>query len=202
MMRDISKQLLVIIVRDESLVCLIDNKTFHVSALPIRLVLAFSIPRNWYRLYATPKTHEARSFRYIQGLRSTTTYLVVQGHVYFTSSICPVANTEFIEEMYYHISDTFILSGMNIVQTFFAISGFLMGMQFFELTKRRKFNFNYFWEAIVYRYIRLTPIYAMIIFFEATWQYKLGEGPLWKRISGGEKVLFHSFLSEATVLIS
>lgn len=113
--------------------------------------------------------------------------MVVQGHVYFTASICPVANTEFIEEMYYHVSDTFVLSGMNVVQTFFAISGFLMGMQFFELTKRRKFNFNYFWVAIIYRYIRLTPLYAMIIFFEATWQYKMGEGPLWKRISGGEK---------------
>ncbi|XP_063697878.1 nose resistant to fluoxetine protein 6-like [Culicoides brevitarsis] len=154
--------------------------------LSVRLLLAFSVPRNWYRLNARPTSQEARDLRYIQGLRSTTIFMVILGHVAITYAFCPIANTEFFEQQYYNIWDTLVISGMNIVQTFFAISGFLMGVQFFDLTEKRKFNFNYFWVAIIYRYIRLTPIYALLIFFEATWQYKLDDGPVWKTTTGGE----------------
>lgn len=157
------------------------------TELPVRLMLAFSIPRNWYRLNARPKSQQARDLRYIQGLRSTTIFMVVFGHAAITYYFCPVFNTEFLEEQFYSVSDTFVVSGMNIVQTFFAISGFLMGVQFFDLTEKRKFNFNYFWVAVIYRYIRLTPVYALLIFFEATWQYKLDDGPIWKTTTEGEQ---------------
>lgn len=167
--------------------CSFYNIFFFHTELPVRLILAFSIPRNWYRLNARPKSQQARDLRYIQGLRSTTIFMVVLGHAAITFSFCPVANTEFFEEQYYHVSDMLVLSGMNVVQTFFAISGFLMGVQFFDLTEKRKFDFKYFWVAIIYRYIRLTPIYALLIFFEATWQYKLDDGPIWKTTTEGEK---------------
>ncbi|XP_063697877.1 nose resistant to fluoxetine protein 6-like [Culicoides brevitarsis] len=155
--------------------------------LPIRLLLAFSIPRNWYRLKARPKSQEARDLRYIQGLRSITTVIIIIGHVTIVYAMGPIVNTEYFEGQFYHIWEAFYTSGMNVVQTFIAISGFLMGVQFFDLTEKKKFNFNYFWIAIIYRYIRLTPMYALVIFFEATWQYKLDDGPLWKLITEGEK---------------
>lgn len=34
---------------------------------------------------------------------------------------------------------------------------------------------------------RLTPVYAVIIFFFATLQYKMGSGPLWEAFIGTDK---------------
>lgn len=34
---------------------------------------------------------------------------------------------------------------------------------------------------------RLTPVYAVIIFFFATLQYKMGTGPLWEAFIGTDK---------------
>lgn len=158
-----------------------------IAARPIRLALAFSVPRNWYRLHARPKTQMARDLRYIQGLRFTTIFLVVYGHAIIVYGFSPVSNTEFIEEQYYHFWDMIQVNGMNVVQTFFAIGGFLMGVQFFALTEKRKFNFSYFWVAMLYRYIRLTPVYAMVMFFDATWLYKSDMGPFWKTTTETEK---------------
>lgn len=158
-----------------------------ILALATRLALAFSVPRNWYRLHAKPKSQMARDLRYIQGLRSSTIFLIVFGHAAITYGFSPVTNTEFVEEQYYHFWDMIQVNGMNIVQTFFAIGGFLMGVQFFELTEKKKFNFGYFRVAIINRYIRLTPVYALIVFFDATWLYKLDFGPFWKTTTETEK---------------
>lgn len=153
----------------------------------MRCILAFSVVSNWYRLNTKPKAQMARDLRYIQGLRATTTLMVIIGHAYITYGFSPVTNTEFIEQQYHRLRDIFQVTGMNVVQTFFAISGFLMGVQFLELSSNRRFKFAYFWIGIIYRYIRLTPVYAAIMLFDATWLYKLNFGPFWKTTSETEK---------------
>lgn len=77
-----------------------------------------------------------------------------------------------------------MLNGMTMVQTFFTISGFLLTVQFVEMTqqfKRKNWDVSYFWIAIVYRYIRLTPVYALMVLFDATWLVHTNSGPGWKR---------------------
>lgn len=36
-------------------------------------------------------------------------------------------------------------------------------------------------------FLRLTPVYAVIIFFFATLQYKMGSGPLWEAFIGSDR---------------
>lgn len=171
-----------------SIICFLGyNRNFFILALPTRLILAFSVPRNWYRLNSKPKDEKSRDLRYIQGLRFTTIFLVVYGHAVITYGFAPAVNTEYIEEQYHSFIDMLVINGMNVVQTFFAISGFLMGLQFIEMTDGKKFRFSYFWVGIIYRWIRLTPVYAFVIMFEATWQYKMIHGPFWKTVTETEK---------------
>lgn len=83
----------------------------------------------------------------------------------------------------------FTLNGMTIVQTFFTISGFLLTVQFLDMTNsfKKKVNFSYIFYAILYRFIRLSPVYAFMIFFDATWLIRMNEGPGWKRIAESER---------------
>lgn len=78
---------------------------------------------------------------------------------------------------------------MTIVQTFFTISGFLLTLQFIDATSnfKKPFNANYFWYAVFYRYIRLTPVYLFMILFDATWLIRMNNGPAWKRIAESER---------------
>lgn len=83
-----------------------------------------------------------------------------------------------------------MLNGMTLVQTFFTISGFLLSVQFVEMTQnlnKKRWDFNYFWVAMIYRYVRLTPVYAMMVLFDATWLIKFNEGPGWKRVAEVER---------------
>lgn len=41
--------------------------------------------------------------------------------------------------------------------------------------------------SLQYVTFRLTPVYAVIIFFFATLQYKMGSGPLWESFIGTDK---------------
>lgn len=47
-----------------------------------------------------------------------------------------------------------IINGVNILQSYFAITGYLITVQFMDLREKNKFNTAYFWKAIVYRYLR------------------------------------------------
>lgn len=47
-----------------------------------------------------------------------------------------------------------LINGANILQSYFAITGFLVSVQFVDLREKYKFNTSFFWKAIVYRYLR------------------------------------------------
>lgn len=78
-------------------------------------------------------------------------------------------------------------TGVTVVQTFFVLSGQLLYLAFHEVLKENEFNLKYFWIALAYRYIRLTPPYAYLILFHATYLYEFGYGPAWKHITLTER---------------
>lgn len=47
-----------------------------------------------------------------------------------------------------------IINGANALQSFFAITGFLITIQFMELREKYKFKVSFLWKAIIYRYLR------------------------------------------------
>lgn len=127
-------------------------------------------------------------FRHIQAVRYMTMFIIIYGHINIGYN-GPVLNPEYHEERFhipfYHI----FLNGTMVVQTFFFISGFLLAVHFIEeLMHKRPYNFKYFWIAVIYRYLRLTPVYMYVLLFDATLLVKSQIGPLWKRQAGLEKV--------------
>lgn len=152
-----------------------------------QLLLAFSLPRNWYRLRSQPVGEEARLFRYIQGFRFITIALIIAGHALIGFTLGFIQNPYKFEEVFHSVYGQISLNAFSVVQAFFSISGLLMGYQFVEMTGKKKFNINYFWIAIVYRYLRLTPVYFVMMFFDATWLYKIQNGPGWKRLAETER---------------
>ena len=40
-------------------------------------------------------------------------------------------------------------------------------------------------------FVRLTPVLMVVVWFTATWYYRLGSGPWWSRIAGKEQELCH-----------
>lgn len=73
-----------------------------------------------------------------------------------------------------------LINGQSIIQTYLTVSGFLLSVQFFEfIEKQPKFNIHYLWKGVLYRYIRLFPVYAFLIFYNTTWLLKMQDGPVW-----------------------
>lgn len=60
----------------------------------------------------------------------------------------------FARQKYFITSHMIIINGANALQSFFAITGFLIAIQFMDLREKNKFKFIFFWKAIIYRYLR------------------------------------------------
>lgn len=84
--------------------------------------------------------------------------------------------------MFHQLGTMILTGGPQIVQTFFAMSGFLLAVQMIKYAENRSRSPGvlFLLKAIVYRYIRLTPVYAFVVLLHATWLSKLQDGPIWK----------------------
>lgn len=54
-----------------------------------------------------------------------------------------------------------LINGANLLQSFFAVTGYLISVQFMDLREKNKFDIAYFWKAIIYRYIRYVKILSL-----------------------------------------
>ncbi|KAJ8927011.1 hypothetical protein NQ314_020574 [Rhamnusium bicolor] len=85
------------------------------------------------------------------------------------------------------VLNMFIANGQYAVQSFFLISGWLLSFHFFQMLEGRKhISPKYLIIAFINRYIRLTPILAIVIAFEGTWLVHLGRGPQWDAVVAQE----------------
>ncbi|KAJ8973299.1 hypothetical protein NQ317_002784 [Molorchus minor] len=86
-----------------------------------------------------------------------------------------------------NVLNMFIANGNYAVQTFFVISGWLLSFHFFQMIEAKKrVDLKYIFLAFINRYIRLTPVMAVVIAFESTWLVHIGRGPLWKNLIAKE----------------
>lgn len=170
----------------------------------------FSLQRNYRRLVSVPTNKLGRELRYLQAVRYLFMFVIIFGHLTYIFTRVPISNTHYFEQVillphflfwyrirgkffswqkYYTLWGMLQLNGSHIVQTFFLISGLLMGLAFKDIYKKEKFTCSYSWIAIIYRYIRngnwffvdvinwltsllykhrLTPVYAVVLFYETT----------------------------------
>lgn len=81
-----------------------------------------------------------------------------------------------------------LINGHTVIQTYFAISGFLLSVQFLKYRETQaQFSCLYFFKALIYRYFRLTPIYALMVFFHSTLLADMQSGPMWRHVAETER---------------
>lgn len=150
--------------------------------LPVTtLLLCFSLPRNWYKLTSETQNSElSRDLRSINAFRTICMFGVICAHCALANNMCPQLNPYYIEQVrsiivhfhfisqaqnstlflqkYFVSSHMIIINGANALQSFFAITGFLIAVQFMDLREKHKFKFSFFWKAVIYRYLRFVLI--------------------------------------------
>jgi len=150
----------------------IDPKT---SGLPVRALHSFSALNNSRKLLATKAT--AENFGCLNGMRVLSTAWVVIGHCFlYASGLGP--NQFMIEADSLKWSFQAIGNATISVDTFFLISGMLVSYLLLRELDRNKGRFNIF-IFYLHRYLRLTPVYAIILGFIATLMVYIGSGPNW-----------------------
>ncbi|CAG7825200.1 unnamed protein product, partial [Allacma fusca] len=74
-----------------------------------------------------------------------------------------------------------ILNGYPSVDTFFTLSGVLVSLNLLRELDKKNGRFNYL-LFVVHRYLRLTPVYAILLGLLATLLPYTGSGPMWTAI--------------------
>uniref|UniRef100_A0A336LJU7 CSON009735 protein n=1 Tax=Culicoides sonorensis TaxID=179676 RepID=A0A336LJU7_CULSO len=153
-------------------------------------LICFSLIRNWFRLTDIPKTKLAKDLRFTHAIRYISTFIFVLAHQLLAYTMTPSVNPEFVEQSYEN-PNTVSLHNNTTIQTFFLLSGFLLYININQIFKKNQFNLKFVGIAILYRYIRLTPVLIIFILFDASFLYDggAGSGGYWKFWTEVEKTL-------------
>ncbi|XP_063626543.1 nose resistant to fluoxetine protein 6-like [Cydia splendana] len=149
-----------------------------------RLLLCFSIKRNWVRLRTAagdgpePRLTRLKCFT---GLKTITTILVIMAHSPINIALS-TSDPEFLENLYHNAAATFLFNGTLVVQTFFLISGFLLAYNLLLMEEKRPISWDWLPKGVLIRWLRLAPVNAVVLAVVASWQRHLGSGPLWKSL--------------------
>ncbi|GBM27687.1 Nose resistant to fluoxetine protein 6 [Araneus ventricosus] len=113
----------------------------------------------------------------LHGIRFLSITWVIICHCY-TATMSSVRNTLEMVDFMDHWTLQVIMNGYFSVDSFFVLSGFLVGYVYFQAAAKTdgKIPWLYFY---IHRYIRLTPVYMLVLAFYTTVSPFLGSGPLW-----------------------
>lgn len=151
------------------------------KALYNRLGLVFSIRKNFMDLSKAEESNSALSILY--GMKTISIIVIIMDHRFGTFLTGPIINYDYIEQQYRSHHAAFLFHGDLFVDSFFVLSGLLVTYMLLVQFDKRVVNPLF---IIFLRYIRLTPLYAFVIFYYASVLNHIGAGPLWKSIIGAE----------------
>ncbi|XP_015599963.1 nose resistant to fluoxetine protein 6 [Cephus cinctus] len=144
-----------------------------------QVMLAFSVISNFKKLCG-PCHNDGLNLECISGIKCVAMFMIVAGHTLIFVVSGPVLNRIFWEEAVSKVQNSVFLNNPLLVDTFLLLSGFLMSRLLLrELDKRGHVNFIFLY---IFRYIRLTPVYMVMLGLYMTWLPKLDKGPLWYRM--------------------
>uniref|UniRef100_A0A336KWQ4 CSON015542 protein n=1 Tax=Culicoides sonorensis TaxID=179676 RepID=A0A336KWQ4_CULSO len=98
-----------------------------------KAILAFSLPRNWYRLISIPQTEESRVLRYIQGFRYITIFFVIWGHTLVGITLGFNLNPYKVEESFHQILPHLNLNALKMFVKMYVPVHVNMGNYFFGI---------------------------------------------------------------------
>lgn len=153
----------------------------HKLSMRAKMTLAFSVRKNFLDLTKVDEKNKALKILY--GIKTLAICFIIMDHRFGTFTSSAILNFDFVERQYRSPLACFIFHGDLFVDTFFIFSGLLVTYGLLSQFEKRKVSPIF---IIVLRYIRLTPVYAFVIFYYATLFNHTGSGPLWKLIAGGD----------------
>lgn len=147
-----------------------------------KALLAFSVIGNGKKVLSMEA--KAGQLDCIHGIRFISMTWVILGHTYYFAAKY-VANLVDFMQILKEFSSQAVLNATVSVDSFFVISGLLMTYLFLSTTNKRKgrnLRSVYHWIMYyVHRYIRLTPVYAIILGLDIGLFKYLTDGPLWNQ---------------------
>ncbi|KAK2581820.1 hypothetical protein KPH14_002289 [Odynerus spinipes] len=159
------------------------NKISINGALP-QVLIAFSVISNLKKIFG-PAHDDDLHLSFISGIRFISMLLITAGHTLIFVASGPLLNIKFWEQGITNVENSVLLNSPLLVDTFLILSGFLFcRLLLRELDKRKSVNILLLY---VFRYIRLTPAYFVMIGLYVTWLTKLGSGPLWYKMVQEQK---------------
>lgn len=146
------------------------------------LLLAFSAIKNFRGLSKADESEKPLKIFY--GMKTISLFMVIAGHRFALFAGSPMITYDSIEEHFRTTVYSALYHGDLFVDTFFFIGGLLVTYIVLGLIDKKMFKPGL---IILNRYLRLTPSYAFVIFFQATMLYHTGTGALWEPIVGQER---------------
>ncbi|XP_059352860.1 nose resistant to fluoxetine protein 6-like isoform X2 [Daphnia carinata] len=150
------------------------------ASLSLQALHCFSMLTNGRKLLST-KSIVVDNLACLNGMRVLSTTWIVLYHSYYQAIINPMYNplTFLKDALEWQLHG--VLNATIAVDTFFLMSGLLVTYSLMRELDRNKgrFNIGLFY---LHRFLRLTPVYAIILGFIATLLVYLGSGPNWENV--------------------
>ncbi|XP_030745923.1 nose resistant to fluoxetine protein 6-like [Sitophilus oryzae] len=146
-----------------------------------KMILAFSARLNFVEMTHKETTNDDLNILY--GLRTIAIMVIIMDHRFGTFTSSALINFNYVEIQYRAPFACVLFHGDLFVDSFFLLSGLLVAYGLLSQFDKRMVNPGF---IVFLRYIRLTPIYAFVIFYYATVFDYTGNGPLWKIIAGAD----------------
>ncbi|KAJ8925875.1 hypothetical protein NQ315_009727 [Exocentrus adspersus] len=145
------------------------------------LASSFSLKNNYRRLPKADGSNPALNILY--GMRVFCILMIIIDHRFGTHLSSGVLNFDKVEDQYRSAVGSIFFHGDLFVDSFFILSGLLVTYCLLVHYDKKVTNPLL---IIFLRYMRLTPIYAFVIFYYATLLDHSGMGPMWKLIVSSE----------------
>ncbi|KPI98971.1 Nose resistant to fluoxetine protein 6 [Papilio xuthus] len=141
----------------------------------------WSVKENWCRLVRTYDDSDPvrDALSPIQGARVLLLVLVIIGHVIEINYKTYITNPIFFETAQKNPMSIFFKNGSSIVQAFVVISNFLFAYMLLAYSQKKKVSISMLPLSILYRIVRISPVYLLMLGFKASWWRLAGDGPLW-----------------------
>ena len=139
----------------------------------------FNAIKNFNKLFSTKilEGHDL-DIGIFNGIRTLSFFYVVYGHEYFFRARAAVT----LQEMLTIINEkwmVFVMAGLYAVDVFFFLSGFFVAFVMTDKLKKMRPSIINYLTLVFHRYIRIMPLYIMVLLIYWKLSVLAGSGPLW-----------------------
>ncbi|CAO1362003.1 unnamed protein product [Diamesa serratosioi] len=141
---------------------------------PHELYVAFSVLTNCRKLFDFRKSEDPNSIHCLHGLRALSILWIMFGHRYVLTTLTPIVNPAAYSTWLETIFSAIVNSHPMAVETFLVISGLLLTWTLMKNLDSGNFRVL---KMYLHRYLRLTPVFAILVLFVVSLYRHIGSGP-------------------------